>query len=96
MKDACPKWRQGLASADAAARLAADGPNELPRVGRRSVWRIAMEVLREPMLALLMAGGVDRSLSGFACACLTTTFRTVADRRVVASAAIGPNGSTWI
>ena len=64
MKDACPKWRQGLASADAAARLAADGPNELPRVGRRSVWRIAMEVLREPMLALLMAGGVAYLLLG--------------------------------
>ena len=45
--------RCSLSSAEAAARLATDGPNELPKTGRRSVWRIAVEVLREPMLALL-------------------------------------------
>ncbi len=54
----------GLSSAEAAARLAADGPNELARAGRRSVLRIAFEVLREPMLALLMAGGVAYLLLG--------------------------------
>ncbi|WP_310066754.1 HAD-IC family P-type ATPase [Sphingomonas sp. BE137] len=54
----------GLSSAEATGRLAADGPNELPRAGRRSVLRIALEVLREPMLALLLAGGVAYLLLG--------------------------------
>ncbi|CAN5141490.1 HAD-IC family P-type ATPase [soil metagenome] len=48
----------------AAARLVDDGPNELSRAGRRSVLRIALEVLREPMLALLLAGGVAYLLLG--------------------------------
>lgn len=56
--------RCGLSSAEATARLAADGPNELPKTGRRSVWRIAVEVLREPMLALLLAGGTAYLLLG--------------------------------
>jgi Ca2+-transporting ATPase len=47
----------GLTSAEASKRLAADGPNEMRRTGTRSVWKIAVEVLREPMLALLLAGG---------------------------------------
>ncbi len=47
----------GLTSAEAAARLASDGPNELARAGQRSVLRIALGVLREPMLALLLLGG---------------------------------------
>jgi Ca2+-transporting ATPase len=54
----------GLTMQDAAARLLADGPNELPRTGRRSMLRIALEVLREPMLALLLAGGVAYLLVG--------------------------------
>lgn len=54
----------GLSSAEAAARLAEDGPNELARAGRRSILRIAFEVLREPMLALLLAGGVAYLLLG--------------------------------
>ncbi|MFA6124491.1 MAG: cation-translocating P-type ATPase [Sphingomonas sp.] len=56
--------RVGLTSEEVAARLAADGPNELARAGRRSVLRIAFEVLREPMLALLLAGGVAYLLLG--------------------------------
>ena len=48
----------GLTPAEAAARLAAEGFNELPRASRRSPLRIILEVLREPMLALLIAGGV--------------------------------------
>ena len=48
----------GLTSAEASKRLAANGPNELPRTGSRPVWKIVGEVLREPMLALLLAGGV--------------------------------------
>jgi P-type Ca2+ transporter type 2C len=56
--------RTGLTSEEAAVRLAEDGPNELPRAGRRSIWRIAFEVLREPMLALLLAGGIAYLLLG--------------------------------
>jgi Ca2+-transporting ATPase len=57
--------RAGGLTADAArARLEADGPNELPRAGQRSVLRIAIEVLREPMLVLLLAGGVAYLLLG--------------------------------
>jgi Ca2+-transporting ATPase len=48
----------------AAARLREEGPNELPRAGRRSVVRIMIEVLREPMLALLLIGGAAYLLLG--------------------------------
>lgn len=48
----------GLSEAEAAARLAAEGPSELPREGRRTVFRIALDVLREPMLALLLGAGL--------------------------------------
>jgi Ca2+-transporting ATPase len=54
----------GLTAQTAAERLAIDGANELPRSGRRSVVRIAFEVLREPMLVLLLAGGVAYLLLG--------------------------------
>jgi Ca2+-transporting ATPase len=54
----------GLTAAAAAERLAIDGPNELPRGGRRSVFGIVYEVLREPMLALLLAGGIAYLLLG--------------------------------
>ncbi len=53
-----PASIQGLSEAQAQARLKAEGGNELPRPGRRTTVRIAAEVLREPMLALLLAGGV--------------------------------------
>lgn len=45
----------GLSSADAAERLRRDGPNVLPQPERRSRWRILRDVLREPMLLLLLA-----------------------------------------
>ena len=61
MSDPAP---QGLSAADAVARLAADGPNELPKADRRSYIRIVSEVLREPMLALLLIGGVAYMLLG--------------------------------
>lgn len=48
----------GLTSAVAATRLRDEGYNELPQQGRRNVWRIVWEVVREPMFALLLAGGV--------------------------------------
>ncbi len=48
---------QGLSDADAQARLRVEGYNELPRSERRTPLRIIAEVLREPMLALLLGGG---------------------------------------
>jgi P-type Ca2+ transporter type 2C len=54
----------GLSSSDASARLVANGPNELPKTGRRSVLHIMLEVVREPMLALLLAGGAAYLLLG--------------------------------
>ena len=47
----------GLTESEAARRLARHGANELPSAKRRDVLRIALEVLREPMLLLLVAGG---------------------------------------
>ncbi|HXI95384.1 MAG TPA: HAD-IC family P-type ATPase, partial [Candidatus Acidoferrum sp.] len=48
----------GLTEAEAAARLKTEGYNELPRPGKRTPFRIVFEVLREPMMALLLGGGV--------------------------------------
>jgi P-type Ca2+ transporter type 2C len=50
--------RTGLSEAEAKTRLSEEGPNELPKHNRRTAFRIALEVLREPMLALLLGGGV--------------------------------------
>lgn len=47
----------GLGEAEARARLRAEGFNELPRPDHRTPLRIVFEVLREPMLMLLLAGG---------------------------------------
>ena len=49
---------RGLRETDAQARLKIEGYNELPRPDRRTPFRIVIEVLREPMLALLVGGGV--------------------------------------
>src|SRR5579863_495005 len=48
----------GLGSVEAADRLKTHGYNELPAADRRSVFRIAFEVVRQPMFALLISGGV--------------------------------------
>lgn len=48
----------GLTSDEAAARLAADGPNALPAQGGRSFARIVLDVVREPMLLLLLGAGL--------------------------------------
>ncbi|WP_430383767.1 cation-transporting P-type ATPase, partial [Acinetobacter baumannii] len=48
----------GLSEADVQARLKAEGYNELPEPDRRTPFRIVIEVLREPMLALLLVGGL--------------------------------------
>ncbi len=54
----------GLTEAEARRRLEVEGPNELARSGRRPVAAIIVEVVREPMLALLVAGGVIYFLLG--------------------------------
>lgn len=54
----------GLSESDAASRLKADGPNELPRGEKRTALRIILDVLREPMLAMLLGGGVIYLLLG--------------------------------
>ncbi|MBS0441902.1 MAG: ATPase, partial [Proteobacteria bacterium] len=58
MADADPYSPHGLSPAEAAARLAAEGPNELAPPQRRTAWRIAFEVAREPMFGLLIAAGL--------------------------------------
>ena len=52
---------QGLTASEAQARLRAEGFNELPRTGRRTIGGLILEVLREPMFALLLGGGGDLS-----------------------------------
>src|SRR6516164_7770018 len=54
----------GLSESVAQARLAAEGPNELPLADRRTPLRIVLEVLREPMFALLLGGGAIYLLLG--------------------------------
>lgn len=53
--DAGPRALDSLSSAEAARRLSADGPNELPGQGPRSLGGIVREVLTEPMFLLLIA-----------------------------------------
>jgi len=52
-----PDQSRGLTSDEARARLSRDGPNALPEAERKNALRIVVDVLREPMLALLLAGG---------------------------------------
>jgi Ca2+-transporting ATPase len=47
----------GLTTIEARARLAQHGPNELAHEGGRRIWQIVAEVLREPMLLMLLASG---------------------------------------
>ncbi len=54
----------GLTQAEAARRLAGDGPNELAQAKSRTWVRIVFEVLKEPMLALLLGGGLVYLLLG--------------------------------
>ena len=54
---------QGLSAAEAARRLAVDGPNMLPGSAPKSSWAIVRDVLTEPMfLMLLAAGGIYLAL----------------------------------
>ena len=54
----------GLTEAEAAARLARVGPNELPRAGQRRFLRIVRDVVLEPMFGLLLASGLIYLLLG--------------------------------
>jgi Ca2+-transporting ATPase len=49
---------RGLSTQDAQVRLLSDGFNELPSSARRTPLLIITEVMREPMLALLLGGGL--------------------------------------
>jgi P-type Ca2+ transporter type 2C len=74
----------GLSEAEAAARLSAEGYNELPTSRRRGFLAIAIEVAREPMFLLLVAcGGIYLGLGdvhealmllGFVCVVMGITF----------------------
>jgi Ca2+-transporting ATPase len=48
----------GLDEEEAAARLRVEGPNDLPTADRRSLFGVVLDVVREPMIGLLVACGV--------------------------------------
>ncbi len=48
----------GLAEQEAQRRLKQEGYNELPSTRKRSLFTIALDIVREPMFLLLIAGGV--------------------------------------
>ncbi|MCI4673677.1 cation-translocating P-type ATPase [Candidatus Mycolicibacterium alkanivorans] len=48
----------GLTSDEAARQLAVDGPNELPTALRRNIFGEAWDVIRQPMLLLLLGAGL--------------------------------------
>ena len=48
---------KGLSSAEARSRLARDGPNKIADAKRRGLAALAGEILREPMILLLVASG---------------------------------------
>ena len=48
---------EGLSVSEAEQRLTRDGPNELPTAQQRSLFRQTVDVLKEPMLLLLLAAG---------------------------------------
>ena len=54
----------GLPAAEAARRLREDGPNSIPSAKRAGIARVALEVLREPMLLLLCAASALYLLVG--------------------------------
>jgi Ca2+-transporting ATPase len=80
---------QGLTASEALARLKAEGFNELPHAGRRSIARLVVDVLREPMLLLLLAGGLiyfalgdhGEALLLLAFACISITITIVQEAR---------------
>jgi len=81
--------RHGLTGREAAQRLRAEGPNALPELERRTALRIIVEVVREPMFALLLGAGVLYLLLGsrgealvlFAFACLSVGIAIIQEGR---------------
>ncbi|HVS77182.1 MAG TPA: cation-translocating P-type ATPase [Steroidobacteraceae bacterium] len=81
--------RGGLSAREAAERLRAEGPNALPELERRTALRIIVEVIREPMFALLLGAGVLYLLLGsrgealvlFAFACLSVAIAIIQEGR---------------
>ena len=59
-----PAFMSGVSETEAQRRLQSEGYNELPRQDRRTPLHIVLEVLREPMLALLLGGGFVYLLLG--------------------------------
>ena len=57
-KGSDPQEPRGLSQEAAAARLAVDGPNSLPATGQRGFWVMVLNIIREPMLMLLIACGI--------------------------------------
>ncbi len=53
-----PEPDRGLTAAEAARRLATDGPNDLARGRRRGLLTIARGILTEPLILLLIVGGI--------------------------------------
>ena len=53
----CIASMSGLSESEVQGRLRSEGYNELPRGSRRTPFRIVLEVMREPMLVLLLGGG---------------------------------------
>jgi Ca2+-transporting ATPase len=79
----------GLSEQDAASRLKTEGYNDLPRAKQRTVLRIALEILREPMFALLVGSGaiylalgdLEEALLLLAFACISVGIAIVQESR---------------
>lgn len=79
----------GLSSHEAAARLASEGPNVLASGEARTFGRIVLDVVREPMLALLLVAGaiylalgdLHEALLLVAFACLSILITAVQETR---------------
>ncbi len=58
MGDEGTDLERGLTAVEAAERLAREGPNDLPRGRKRGVLAILGEILREPLILLLLIAGL--------------------------------------
>jgi Ca2+-transporting ATPase len=54
----------GLSAAEVNERLAKEGYNEIPASGKRNFLKIALDIIREPMLLLLIVSGIIYMLLG--------------------------------
>jgi Ca2+-transporting ATPase len=88
-RSAAPAPGRGLTAREAAERLRAEGPNALPEIEGRTALRIVIEVVREPMFALLLGAGVLYLLIGsrgealvlFAFACFSVAIAIIQEGR---------------